>query len=48
MTYNIKNRKENTKEMDYNNSSGRIIVIHILSIFSFPVFMLYVISASPF
>ena len=44
MTYNIKNGKENTKEMDYNNSSGRIIVIHILSIFSFPVFMLYVIS----
>ena len=38
MTYNIKNGKENTKEMDYNNSSGRIIVIHILSIFSFPVF----------
>ena len=30
--------------MDYNNSSRRIIVIHILSIFSFPVFMLYVIS----
>ena len=35
MTYNIKNGKEKTKEMDYNNSSGRIIVIHILSIFPF-------------
>ena len=34
--------------MDYNNSPWRIIVIHILSIFSFPVFMLNVISASPF
>ena len=31
-----------------NRRDELIIVIHILSIFTFPVFMLYVISASPF